>query len=62
MPDQSAVGRASAPVHAVAEAGRLRRFLDAIDERNPIRRDPAAARAAGCRDLPVPPPTCSAWR
>lgn len=55
MVDASAVGRSFAPVHARVEPGRLRYFLDTIGERNPVFRDPEAARAAGYAAVPVPP-------
>ncbi|MBR0798898.1 MaoC family dehydratase N-terminal domain-containing protein [Bradyrhizobium jicamae] len=55
MVDQSAVGRAFAPVTARVEPGRLRFFLDTLGERNPLYREPEAARAAGYAAAPVPP-------
>ena len=55
MVDQSAVGRAFAPVTARVEPGRLRFFLDAIGETNPLYRDEKAAQAAGYAAVAVPP-------
>lgn len=55
MVDQSAVGRRFAPVTARVEAGRLRYFFDTIGERNPVFRDPQAAKAAGYTGQPIPP-------
>jgi acyl dehydratase len=43
------------PVHARVEPGRLRFFLDALGERNPVYRDSVAARAAGFSGRPIPP-------
>lgn len=54
MVDQTAVGRSFAPVKAQIEPGRLRFFLDTINERNPVYRDPAAAKAAGFAGIPIP--------
>lgn len=55
MVDQSAVGRSFTPVTARVEPGRLRYFLDTLDERNPVYRDEQAARAQGYSATPVPP-------
>ncbi len=55
MVDQSAVGVTFAPVRAQVEPGRLRYFFDTIGERNPVFRDPAAAKAAGYAATPIPP-------
>ncbi|KWV50862.1 acyl dehydratase [Bradyrhizobium macuxiense] len=55
MVDQSAVGRAFTPVTARVEPGRLRFFLDTLGERNPLYREPDAARSAGYAAAPVPP-------
>ena len=55
MVDQSAVGVTFEPVRAQVEPGRLRYFFDTIGERNPVFRDPAAAKAAGYAATPVPP-------
>jgi acyl dehydratase len=55
MVDRSAIGRSFAPVHASVEPGRLRYFFDTLDERNPVYRDAAAAKAAGFSAVPIPP-------
>ena len=55
MVDQSAVGREFAPVTACVEPGRLRFFLRALGESNPLYRDEVAAREAGYVATPVPP-------
>lgn len=55
MIDETAIGMTFTPVEAVVEAGRLRFFFETIGERNPVFRDPAAARAAGFADTPIPP-------
>jgi acyl dehydratase len=52
---QSIIGHRSDPVTVTVERGRLSFFAGAIGERNPVYFDVAAARAAGHRDLPVPP-------
>ena len=52
MVDQSAVGRTFTPVTARVESGRLRFFLDVLDERNPLFRDGSSA---GYSATPVPP-------
>ncbi len=49
MVDRSDVGRSFEPVTAHVEPGRLRFFLDAIGERNPI------YRSAGEGAAPIPP-------
>jgi acyl dehydratase len=43
------------PLTVDVERGRLRFFAEAIGETDPVYLDPAAARAAGHPDLPVPP-------
>lgn len=55
MVDRSAIGRAFAPITARVEPGRLRAFLNALGEANPLYRDPAAAKAAGYEGTPIPP-------
>jgi acyl dehydratase len=55
MVDQSAVGREFTPVTAHVEPGRLRFFLDTLDENNPLYRDAETATGAGYAALPVPP-------
>jgi acyl dehydratase len=44
-----------APLTFDVERGRLRSFARAIGETDPVYRDVEVARAAGLRDLPVPP-------
>jgi MaoC dehydratase-like protein len=53
--DQSVVGKALPPITMTVDAGRLRFFAKAIGETNPVFTDLGAAKAAGHRDLPVPP-------
>ena len=53
--DQSMIGKELPPVTMTVDAGRLRFFAKAIGETNPIFTDLGAAKAAGHRDLPVPP-------
>lgn len=55
MVDQSAVGRSFTPVTACVEPGRLRFFLNTLDEQNPVYRSEQAARAAGYSAIPAPP-------
>jgi acyl dehydratase len=53
--DRAWIGR-DLPVSQLAlERGRLRQFAHAIGETDPVYLDPAAARAAGYSDLPMPP-------
>lgn len=53
--DTTAVGTTLRPVDMLVERGRLRLFCTAIGETDPVYTDVSAARAAGHRDLPVPP-------
>jgi acyl dehydratase len=55
MIDRKWVGYTAAPVVLDFERGRLKFFAEAIGETNPVYTDSAAARAAGHRDLLVPP-------
>jgi acyl dehydratase len=55
MIDRRYIGHTLAPFCVPVEAGRLRFFAKATGQDDPIYSDPAAARAAGHRDLPVPP-------
>jgi acyl dehydratase len=55
MADQSAVGRSFTPIVARVEPGRLRYFLNTLEERNPVYRNADAARAEGYSAMPVPP-------
>ncbi|GAA2120876.1 MaoC family dehydratase N-terminal domain-containing protein [Kitasatospora saccharophila] len=53
--DRSIIGSRS-PEHSVdVERGRLRFFARATGQSDPVYTDPEAAKAAGHRDLPVPP-------
>jgi hypothetical protein len=53
--DQSVIGKEFPPLTMTVDAGRLRFFAKAIGETNPAFTDPETAKAAGHRDLPVPP-------
>jgi acyl dehydratase len=53
--DRSLVGREFPPSFAQVEAAAVRRFAQAIGERDPVFFDEAVARAAGHRGIPVPP-------
>ncbi|OYD66657.1 MaoC family dehydratase N-terminal domain-containing protein [Rhodococcus sp. OK302] len=53
--DPAVIGKVLPSHEALAERGRLRFFAKAIGETNPIYSDVEAAKAAGHRDLPVPP-------
>lgn len=53
--DQSVIGKEYPPITVTIDAGRLTFFAKAIGETNPVFTDVAAAKAAGHRDLPVPP-------
>jgi len=55
MVDHSAVGHDFTPVTARVEPGRLRFFLNALGEQNPVYRDEAVARAEGYSARPAPP-------
>ena len=52
--DKSFIGRTRPSTSIKVEASQLRMFLRSIEEDAPIFRDPAAARAAGFRGLPIP--------
>jgi acyl dehydratase len=54
--DQSFIGRSYPPTstYEVSRA-KIREFVDAIGDSNPVYRDPAAARAAGHPDVIAPP-------
>jgi acyl dehydratase len=53
--DRGIIG-SSSPTHTVeVERGRLRFFAEATGQNNPVYVDVEAAKAAGHRDLPVPP-------
>jgi hypothetical protein len=53
--DRSFIGLQLAPIVAHVEKGRLRAFVRAIGETDPVYFDTTAARQAGFRDIPVPP-------
>jgi acyl dehydratase len=55
MIDRRYIGHALTPFSVPVEAGRLRFFAKATGQDDPIYSDPAAARDAGHRGLPVPP-------
>jgi acyl dehydratase len=55
MIDRRYIGHTLAPFSVPVEASRLRFFAKATGQDDPIYTDPAAARKAGHRDLPVPP-------
>lgn len=55
MIDKKWIGYTGPEVRFDIERGRLKFFAQAIGESNPIYLDQGAARAAGYRDLPVPP-------
>jgi acyl dehydratase len=55
MLDRHLIGKPLGTRTIAVESGRLRFFAKAIGETDPIYFDPAAARAAGHRALPVPP-------
>lgn len=52
---QTIVGKEFPKQRAFVEPRRLRFFLDTIGEDDPVYLDSAAARAAGFRDIPIPP-------
>jgi hypothetical protein len=53
--DESVIGKDLPPITITVDAGRLRFFAKAIGETNPVFTDLETAKAAGHRDLPVPP-------
>ena len=55
MIDKKWIGYTGPEVNFEIERGRLKFFAQAIGEKNPIYVDLEAAKAAGYRDLPVPP-------
>ncbi len=55
MLDETAIGTVFTPVHATVDPNRLRLFLDAIGEDNPVFRDEGAAREAAFKSIPAPP-------
>ena len=55
MIDRNVIGTEHEPHTVDVERGRLRLFAKAVGEERPLYTDVEAARAAGHRDLPVPP-------
>ncbi len=55
MLDRSHIGHMFEPFAVDIEKGRLRFFAKAIGETNPVYIDEVAAKAAGYRNIPVPP-------
>ena len=55
MIDRQYIGHTLPAFEVTVEAGRLRFFAKATGQTDPVYLDPAAARAAGHPDLPVPP-------
>jgi acyl dehydratase len=55
MLDKANIGKSLGRITTEVEKGRLRFFAKAIGETNPIYTDEVAAKAAGCRSIPVPP-------
>ncbi|HEY2929853.1 MaoC family dehydratase N-terminal domain-containing protein [Piscinibacter sp.] len=55
MIDRRYIGHTLEPYSVPVEAGRLRFFAKATGQTDPVYTDPAAARDAGHRNLPVPP-------
>ncbi|MFF8955386.1 MaoC family dehydratase N-terminal domain-containing protein [Streptomyces sp. NPDC014894] len=53
--DPAVIGARTDAFETVAEPGRLRFFARATGQSDPVYTDPAAARAAGHPDLPLPP-------
>lgn len=53
--DRQDIGRSLPSYSVEVEKGRLRFFLKAIGETNPVYNDEQAARAAGYRGIPIPP-------
>ncbi|MFC0282257.1 MaoC family dehydratase N-terminal domain-containing protein [Camelimonas abortus] len=52
---QTLTGHVFPPQHAFVEPRRLRFFIETIGETSPVYHSAEAARAAGYRDIPVPP-------
>jgi acyl dehydratase len=53
--DKSLVGTATPPFLVEVERGAIRLFADALQDENPLYRDPAAARRLGYADVVAPP-------
>jgi len=56
------VGHSCPPFTVEVEKGAIRRFAEALGDRNPIRHDEDAARAAGHRGLVAPPTFPASFR
>jgi acyl dehydratase len=55
MADKSKVGKEYTPIHWEVERGKIREFIRAIGDNNPVYTDKEAAVNEGYRDTPVPP-------
>ena len=55
MIDQGRIGFATEPTDVTVDGWRVKLFCEAVGETDPVYWDPAAARAAGHRNCPVPP-------
>jgi len=55
MADRSKVGKEYPPIRWEVERGKIREFVQAIGDPNPIFTDKEAAEREGYRDIPVPP-------
>jgi acyl dehydratase len=55
MADRTKVGKEYPPIRWEVERGKIREFVRAIGDRNPIYTDRVAAANEGYRDIPVPP-------
>ncbi len=55
MADTSMIGKSLSPVRYTVERGKIREFVLAIGETNPVYTDAAAAQAAGYADVIAPP-------
>ena len=53
--DRSVLGVESAPIRYDVEKGAIRKFVEAIDDDDPIYRDEKAAQAAGFKTIVAPP-------
>jgi acyl dehydratase len=53
--ETKAVGKSWEPATFEVDADRIRKYADAVGEESDVHRDPAAAKAAGFRDVVAPP-------
>ena len=53
--DRNVAGQSFAPYEFRVERGKIKEFANAIGDRNPVYRDPAAAAKAGFAGIPAPP-------